>query len=304
MIESAVKCHAGKRVQRDPCRCSDLTNRTGARVVATEGLNVKDIRSVTENFRCLQIWLTILAIACFIVAVGPAHAQMMDAPGSILPKVEVRGRGWDLLRNPAELLDFGIALVVTTGMIALIAYHPVNLAARRTRADFDAPQGLFVYALIGMVVGFMIMHHGYLIGFVLFGLGGLLRFKSDDGSADTMRLILVTLIGLCVGLDLPVVALITTLSAWALIFVFGGPINCELEVRFSEESTIADAMFALRELLAERGFKTVSMSKTKFKPIVSYVVSGPRGFRRSELEREMVRLVATRKNGIADWHVE
>ncbi|WP_084353622.1 hypothetical protein [Primorskyibacter flagellatus] len=96
----------------------------------------------------------------------------------MLPEIEVRGRGWDQLRNPDELLEFALALVETTVLAAGIAFHPVNLATRRTRADFDAPRDLFVYALIGMIVGFLIMHHGYLIGFVLFGLGGLLRFKS------------------------------------------------------------------------------------------------------------------------------
>jgi hypothetical protein len=139
---------------------------------------------------------------------------------------------------------------------------------------------------------------------VLFGLGGLLRFKSDGGAADTMRLILVTLIGLCVGLDLPVVALITSASAWIVIYAFGGPVNFELEVKFSEEQAAPDAMRALRELLAERGFKTVSMSKSKFKPIVSYVVSGPRGQQRSTLEREMAELVTKGATGISDWHVD
>jgi hypothetical protein len=269
-----------------------------------EDPKMKGNRAMADFFRSWQGWLTVLAIGCFGIAVGPAHAQAMDVTGSILPEIEVRGRGWEQLFNPTELLDFAIALIETTVMIAAIAYHPVNLATRRTRSDFDAPRDLFVYALIGMVVGFLIMHHGYLIGFVLFGLGGLLRFKSDDGSADTMRLILVTLIGLCVGLDLPVVALITTASAWGVIYVFGGPVNFELEVRFSEETTSSDAMFALREQLTERGFKTVSMSKTKFKPIVSYVVSGPRGFRRSALEREMMQLVSAPESGIADWHVD
>ena len=270
----------------------------------TRDLIIKDFNSVAENFRTSQGWLTVLAIGCFCIAVGPVHAQVMDAAGSILPEIDVRGRGWDQIFYPTELLDFAIALLGTTVMIAAIAYHPVMLATRRTRSDFDAPKELFVYALIGMVVGFLIMHHGYLIGFVLFGLGGLLRFKSDDGSADTMRLILATLIGLCAGLDLPVVALITTASAWAVIYVFGGPINFELEVRFSEKDTSSDAMFALRHQLTERGFKTVSMSKTKFKPIVSYVVSGPRGFRRSALEREMMQLVSAPESGIDDWHVD
>jgi uracil-DNA glycosylase family 4 len=81
-------------------------------------------------------------------------------------------------------------------------------------------------------------------------LGGLLRFKSDDGAADTMRLILVTLIGLCVGLDLPVVALISTVSAWVVIYAFGGPVNFALEVQFSKKTTTTDAMIALRDALA------------------------------------------------------
>lgn len=249
-------------------------------------------------------WLWVLAIGFVGGTISPAQAQVMDMAGSILPEIDVQGRGWDQLANPGEMVDFALALVATTAMISVIAYHPVKLATRRTRSDFEAPRDLFVYALIGMVVGFLIMHHGYLIGFVLFGLGGLLRFKSDDGAADTMRLILVTLIGLCVGLDLPVVALITTISAWGVIYVFGGPVNFELEVRFSDETKISDAMLILRDQLSERGLKTVSMSKTKFKPMVSYVVSGPRGLRRSTLEREMMQLVTSPDSAIADWHVD
>ena len=70
------------------------------------------------------------------------------------------------------------------------------------------------YALIGMVVGFLVTNHGALIGFVIFGIGGLLRLRTDaDTTRDMMRLILVILIGLCVGLDLPVMAVIKTPSA-------------------------------------------------------------------------------------------
>lgn len=248
--------------------------------------------------------LATLVIACLCVATGAAHAQIIGEAGAALQEIDVRGRGWNQIFNPEELWQFALALIETTAMAAIIAYHPVHLASRRVKADFDAPRDLFVYGLIGMVVGFLIMHHGYLIGFVLFGLGGLLRFKSDGGAADTMRLILVTLIGLCVGLDLPVVALITSASAWIVIYAFGGPVNFELEVKFSEEQAAPDAMRALRELLAERGFKTVSMSKSKFKPIVSYVVSGPRGQQRSTLEREMAELVTKGATGISDWHVD
>lgn len=259
---------------------------------------------MTAYFRFLLGLMAVSVIACLDGATGPAQAQLLDASTTILPEIEVRGRGWIQLSNPAELLEFALALVETTLMVGTIAYHPVKMAIRRAASDFDAPRDLFVYALIGMVVGFLIMHHGYLIGFVLFGLGGLLRFKSDDGSADTMRLILATLIGLCVGLDLPVVAMITTISAWIVIYAFGGLANFAVEVRFTKEQTVSEAMLTFRQQLSDRGFKTVSMSKAKFKPIVSYVVTCPRGVPRSALEREISKLVENRESGISDWHVD
>lgn len=304
MISSVGKSWGLKRLPNGQDRPYELTIWACLHVIHAGDLKMKDVHVVTQKFSSLQAFLVLLATACFSIAVDPANAQVLDVSGSILPEIEVRGRGWEQLANLPELLDFAMALLETTVMVGLMAYHPVSLATRRTRSDFEAPRDLFVYGLIGMVVGFLIMHHGYLIGFVLFGLGGLLRFKSDGGSADTVLLILVTLIGLSVGLDLPLVALITTLSAWAVIYAFGGPVNFELEVRFADDITSTNAIRALREHLSECGFKTVSMSKTKFKPMVTYVVSGPRGFRRSALEREMVELVANPESGIADWHVD
>jgi len=245
-------------------------------------------------------------MGCFAALIGgPAAAQIASSADSILPEIAVRGRGWAQLLEQEELLEFGLALIEASLMTAALAYHPVIVATRRSRADFEAPRALFIYALIGMVVGFLIMHHGYLIGFVLFGLGGLLRFRTDTSTSDTTRMILITLIGLCVGLDLPVVAFITTASAWVIVYAFGGPVNYGLEVRFStKKSTTSDAMLALRDRLKERGYQTVSMSKTKYKPIVQYVVSADRGLRRSGLEREMAALAEAKENAISDWHVD
>jgi hypothetical protein len=235
---------------------------------------------------------------------GTAMAQVMGSADSILPDLAVRGQGWAQLQNPAELWEFGLALIETTLMVAFLAYHPVSIATRRLKTDFDAPRALFIYGLIGMVVGFLIMHHGYLIGFVLFGLGGLMRFRTDEASADTRRMILVTLIGLCVGLNLPVIALITTISSWVVLYVLGGRVKHAIEVKFSEEEPTKDAMVRLREHLAEQGYETVSMTKTKFKPTVHYVVESTTGSGRSGLEREMSRLTHANQYAVEDWHID
>src|SRR5690606_19876737 len=58
------------------------------------------------------------------------------------------------------------------------------------------------------------------MAFVIFGIGGLMRFRTNVGDAkDTGRVILVTVVGLSCGLELYVVALLATVLAWVLIFV-------------------------------------------------------------------------------------
>jgi hypothetical protein len=234
-----------------------------------------------------------------------AAAQGLDAAPGFLPEVAVRGRGWSQLLQTDELIEYAVGLVELAVLTALIAFHPSSLAERRTREDFEAPRILFVYALIGMVIGFLIMHHGYLIGFVIFGVGGLLRFKTDiDSAADTTRLILVTLIGLCVGLDLPIVAVITTVSAWLILFLLGQRTHYALAVRFDEKKAPPHSMEALGEQLRQRGFRLVKLSKSKFKPAADYVLAGPNGHGREALVREMDALAADKQTGIVDWRLD
>lgn len=243
-------------------------------------------------------------LAALLISADPALAQFAGDGDSFLPEIAVRGQGWAQLRDLDEVSDFAMAFVETAVMIAALAFHPVVIAARKLHSDFEAPRSLFIYGLIGMVVGFLIMHHGYLIGFVLFGIGGLLRFRTDDGAADTMRLILATLIGLCVGLDLPVIALVTTLGVWVILLVFGARANFGVEVEFSKKSATSDAMLRLRDSLVGEGFKVVSMSKIKFKPVVHYVVSPARGKTRPGLEKHMGFLAEDASNAISDWHID
>jgi hypothetical protein len=117
-------------------------------------------------------------------------------------------------------------------------------------------------------------------------------------------MILVTLIGLCVGLNLPVIALITAASSWVVLYVLGGRVKHAIEVKFSDAEPTKDAMVRLREHLAAQGYETVSMSKTKFKPTVHYVVESTTGSGRSGLEREMSRLTHTHEYAVEDWHVD
>src|SRR3546814_1754823 len=82
-------------------------------------------------------------------------------------------------------------------------------------------------ALVGAIVGVAVLQFGMVIGFVVFGLGGLMRFRTQTSSTrDTGRLIIVTLVGLLCGMNLPHFAVIATAFVWFVILVFeGNPVS-------------------------------------------------------------------------------
>jgi hypothetical protein len=255
------------------------------------------LKQATANF-----WLIVVAL--FAIAPAPLCAAGIDDLTGIDGALQLRDQGWLQVRNFPELLEFLIAIVTATMLTAAIAYHPVILAERRTAEDYQEPRSLFMFGLIGLLVGFMVMHHGYLIGFVIFGLGGLMRFKTDTGDiGDTRRLILVTLVALSVGLNLPVMAAIGTACAWAIIWVLGRRMHTTLEVQFESGKLQRLNMDVLSDLLRERGVEVVSASKQRFKPNADYhlVVEGAKG--RDALQREMASISAAKLHGISDWHV-
>jgi hypothetical protein len=220
-------------------------------------------------------------------------------------EVLLSGQGWGQITNLQEMAELLLAVLVAAALTAAIAFHPVVLAERRTADDHKEPRSLFLYALVGLLVGFMVMHHGYLIGFVIFGIGGLMRFKTDTGDlADTRRLILVTLIGLSVGLNLPIMAVMTTACAWIAIYVLGRDLHLTIEVQFDGMKQTKLHIDTLRDLLRERGYEVKSAAKHRFKPGADYLVVVPGKAGRDAVMREMALLQATKLYGINDWHVE
>ena len=119
------------------------------------------------------------------------------------------------------MIDSLGALLLATVLAALIGYHPMTPRTVDTLSEADMPKVHIMYAFVAAVIGLAVREFGMVIGFVVFGIGGLIRFRTDTGSArDTGRLIVVTLIGLVAGLGLPNLAVITTAFVYALIFLF------------------------------------------------------------------------------------
>jgi hypothetical protein len=106
--------------------------------------------------------------------------------------------GW--LSGYSSAHESFLSLILAIFLGAVIAFHPTTVRTVDTRAEAELPKVLIMYALVGAVVGEIVLEYGMVVGFVIFGLGGLMRFRTDAASTrDTGRLIMVTLVGLIAG---------------------------------------------------------------------------------------------------------
>lgn len=218
---------------------------------------------------------------------------------------ELPSVGWAGFLDWQYMLQSFGALVLATVLGAVIAFHPTTQRSVDTREEAELPKVLIMYALVGAVIGEIVLKYGMVVGFVIFGLGGLMRFRTDAASTrDTSRLIIVTLIGLIAGLNLPHFAVMATVFACVLIYIFDGHPVCELEVHEIPEGRVKDAATAYRAVLAELGCKLINEDKSFSKHRIDYVFRAPRNRTHEEMHRAFCERVPVDVRGEIDWEIE
>ena len=116
-----------------------------------------------------------------------------------------------------------------------------------------------MYAVIGAIIGVAVREFGTVVGVVIFGIGGLIRFRSTtDSTRDTVRLITVTLAGLIAGLGLLHFAVITTLFAFGLIYFFDSRPPCRIKVEGLLKDRTLECADAYRGVLKDQGCKIIA----------------------------------------------
>lgn len=211
--------------------------------------------------------------------------------------------GWRGFLDTAYLLESFGALVLSTILGALIAFHPTAVKKVDTVEEAELPKVQILCALVGAMVGVIVLEYGLVVGFVVFGLGGLMRFRTEaDNTRDTSSLIIVTLIGLICGLNLPHFAVLATLYAWVVILFDGNPIY-SLEVHEVPKGRMAEASAAYRAGLGDLGCKLISENKSFAKRRLTYIIRAKSGRPLAALETALNEKIAPDIRGELDWQV-
>jgi hypothetical protein len=213
---------------------------------------------------------------------------------------EVLLEGWSTFAQGWLLLDMVAVLSLALALGALIAYHPSTRRRLTTLEHFEQPKTLLMYAVVAAVVA-LIVEVQKEMAFVIFGIGGLLRFRTMVGEAkDTGRVILVTVVGLCCGLKVYIVAVPATIIGWLLIFALEQQIAGIIRVSGVGELQMHDATRAYRSMIAGAGC-TIIGEQTKFvKREFAFVVKAPPSLDRDALQAQFDSL-SPEVRGVVDW---
>lgn len=217
----------------------------------------------------------------------------------------LRGVGWRGFLDYRYILESLASLVLATVLGALIAFHPMTPRTVDTLEEAELPKVHVMYALIGAVVGVTVLQYGVVVGLVIFGLGGLMRFRTNTTSTrDTGRLIIVTLIGLISGLNLPHFAVLAALFAFGLIYVFDANPTCLVNIENLPAKRTQEAADIYRATLISLGCKILSERKNYAKRRIEFVFRVPRSSNKEKLHEQLGRQVPMELRGEVDWTVE
>jgi hypothetical protein len=211
--------------------------------------------------------------------------------------------GWAGFMDTRFVLDSLGILLLATVLGAVIGYHPATKRTIDKLHEADMPHVYVMYAVIGAVIGVAVREFGTVVGVVVFGIGGLIRFRSStDSTRDTVRLIIVTLAGLIAGLGLIHFAVIITLFAFILIYIFDSSPPFRIKVEGLPKGRTGDCAGAYRGILKSHGCSIISEHHSAEKERVEFVFRLPRRGRRDRLEAELC-TIAAELRGEVDWEV-
>ena len=221
-----------------------------------------------------------------------AHG-LADAAGSLFgdSPSQLKAIGWAGFLDRRFMLDSLASLALATLLGAIIGYHPKMRRTVDSLTEADMPKVYIMYAFIGAVIGVTVREFGMVIGVVVFGIGGLIRFRSDTGSTrDTARLIIVTLVGLIAGIGLPHLAALTTLFAFLLIWLFDSRPACRVRINNLPSGRLEECVQAYRGAMEGQGCTIISERRYSSKGRLDFVIRLPARATRESMDKVLCAL--------------
>ena len=241
----------------------------------------------------------------FSVVLVPSCAWAQQVPDFLLQETGSLGEGWQGFADVGFLVNTLLALTLAGILGAAIAYHPRYRQLVDTLEEIEAQKVCIMYAVIGAIIGVLVIKYGLVVGFVIFGIGGLMRFRTSLGSAGmTGHVMYAALIGLSCGLNLPHVAVLATAFIFVLIYILETRITYRINVGALPSDRVAEAAMAYRRLLENQGHRIMSEKKSPEKKRVTFIFRTAGRQTRDHLEELFETNIDASLQGDIDWEID
>lgn len=211
------------------------------------------------------------------------------------------GPGWIAFYDPQQYLHYGLVLLLATATGALLAYHPVYRRRGVTLETLELRKTMIVYSVVGALVA-LVCAAAPSMAFVIFGIGGLMRFRTDTGTSKaTGHTIVATLIGLCWGLGLMLAATLATVFVWLLTYALEASGIVQLNVGGVAIADMPRAAEAYREAVTRAGGAVLGHSKHFKSGQMRFVLRLPSSTNLEQLNQELVTGVPEALRGTPDF---
>ncbi len=245
----------------------------------------------------------ITVVATLIFCATQVFAQQLLDTNA--PQPSEFATGWRGFADVSFLLLAFLQLSLSALLAAAIGYHPRNREAADTFVEIEVQSVYIQFAVVGAIIGILVVKYGMVVGFVIFGIGGLLRFRTILDSANlTGNVIFVTLIGLACGLRLPHVAVLATIFCYLLIYLLHFRRTYSVNISGIPAEKIPEAAAAYRALLEQNTCQIIREKRKLNKAELDMVFRSPRSMTRYRLEQLMEIEISPALKGAIDWKVD
>jgi hypothetical protein len=160
--------------------------------------------------------------------------------------------GWASFTDWHEILPLVVNVLLAVLLMLPFMYGQYKLGRFHSLARVNEQKTYVAYAAVSAAIAVLVVEHPA-TALVVFGMGGLLRFRTPVAEGGTGRGVFVVVVGLACGLSLYALAVTLTVVGYVVMRWMGSNNALELTIKELSPERLEESLQAYRAVLQEWG---------------------------------------------------